>query len=133
MVDTEPLGIRVDASPAVIVFIHGFLGNPTKTWGEFPNLVVADTAFDGWDVFSFGYDTHLLPDLRNVWSADAGLDQLALYLKTAIEHDPFADYDAIAFVAHSMGGLIVQRALVDSGALANRTSHVFLYGSPPML
>jgi pimeloyl-ACP methyl ester carboxylesterase len=39
-------------------------------------------------------------------------------------------YRRLAFVAHSMGGLVVQRALVSYQDLRNRTSHVILFGTP---
>lgn len=39
-------------------------------------------------------------------------------------------YRAIALVAHSMGGLIVQRALLDDPDLVARTRHVVLFGTP---
>ena len=55
------------------------------------------------------------------WRADAPIDRLAVMLKSAADFGELADYQGIAFVAHSMGGLVVQRALVVSPELAQKT------------
>jgi pimeloyl-ACP methyl ester carboxylesterase len=68
-------------------------------------------------------------DLAGLWSADARIEELANMLHTALTSRE-APYNAIALVAHSMGGLVVQRALVDYAALREKTSHVVLFGTP---
>jgi hypothetical protein len=40
------------------------------------------------------------------------------------------NYRRLAFVAHSIGGLVVQQALVAYEDLLNRTSHVVMFGTP---
>jgi alpha-beta hydrolase superfamily lysophospholipase len=45
-----------------------------------------------------------------------------LLLRTTTSYPPLDAYAALAFVAHSMGGLVVQRALLDK-ALTSRVSH----------
>jgi hypothetical protein len=40
-----------------VVFIHGFSGDPAKTWGQFPSFVAADPRLSDWDIYSFGYTT----------------------------------------------------------------------------
>lgn len=120
---------RDDGADAAIVLVHGF-GVCERTWGDLPALVTADPCFAGWDVFSIGYDTGIAPDVRGLWSADPDIATLATYLRSRLRLAPLAQARAVALVAHSMGGLIVQRALVDDPELVKRTSHVVLYGTP---
>jgi pimeloyl-ACP methyl ester carboxylesterase len=121
---------RVQGAKVALVFVHGFSGDPSKTWGQFPAFVAADSRLNDWDIFSIGYTTRLVPDIVGIWSADAPLDRLALLLSTIASTPPLSDYRSLAIVAHSMGGLILQRALLDSPELSTRTSHVLLYGTP---
>ena len=111
-----------------IVFLHGFSGDRDDTWDRLPGLlgtVVAD-----WDIYTLGYATTFLPDLLGVWSADPDLPILATMLTTQTSIDPLRRYRSLALVAHSMGGLVVQRALVDDPGLADRTEKVVLFGTP---
>ena len=118
---------RSDCDCAV-VFLHGFSGDRDDTWHRLPGLlgtVVAD-----WDIYTLGYATTFRPDLLGVWSADPDLPILAIMLTTQASIDPLKRYRSLALVAHSMGGLVVQRALVDDPELANRTEKVVLFGTP---
>ena len=111
-----------------MVFLHGFSGDRDDTWDRLPSLlgtVVAD-----WDIYTLGYATTFRPDLLGVWSADPDLPILATMLKTQARIEPLRRYESLALVAHSMGGLVVQRALVDDPGLAERTDKVVLFGTP---
>lgn len=125
----SPLRVHAGAE-AAIVFIHGFGGNPQKTWGLFPDWLAADSRLSGWDTYSVGYTTRLVPDIVGIWSADAPLSSLSLLLKTALTEQPLGKYRSLCLIAHSMGGLITQRALLDHSDLAARVSHIFLFGTP---
>ena len=46
---------RNNGKNVTIVFIHGFGGDPRKTWGDFPALLAADARLKDWDIFSVGY------------------------------------------------------------------------------
>ena len=118
---------RPDCGRAV-VFLHGFSGDRDDTWDRLPELlktVVAD-----WDIYTLGYTTTFRPDFLGVWSADPDLPILATMLKTRTSIDPLRRYRSLAVVAHSMGGLIAQRALIDDHELADRTEKVVLFGTP---
>ena len=118
---------RPDCQRAV-VFLHGFSGDRDDTWDRLPGLlgtVVAD-----WDIYTLGYATTFLPDFLGVWSADPDIPILATMLTTQASIDPLNRYRSLALVAHSMGGLVVQRALVDDPELSNRTEKVVLFGTP---
>ncbi len=132
MSDSQLLELRVrEGNRAAIVFIHGFGGSPRATWLSFPDYLIADKALNGWDIFSFGYPTTLLlPDISGLWSAQPDLRTVADELGARAILPPSDRYKALAFVAHSMGGLVVQRALVDRDTLAGRVSHVLLFGTP---
>ena len=118
---------RPDCKRAV-VFLHGFSGDRDDTWNRLPGLV--GTAATDWDIYTLGYATSLRPDFLGGWSADADLPILATSLTTQTGIYPLKGYRQLAVVAHSMGGLIVQRALVDDPDLADRTAKVVLFGTP---
>ena len=115
-------------SERALVFLHGFSGNRDDTWDRLPSLL--GTVVGEWDIYTLGYATTFRPDFLGVWSADPGLPILATSLKTEARIEPLRRYRSLALVAHSMGGLVVQRALVDDAELADRTEKVVLFGTP---
>jgi len=82
-----------------------------------------------WDVYSAGYATNLSIDL-SIWTSDPDIRLCAAGLATKLKHAPLDRYGAVALVAHSMGGLVVQRAILNSEELRQRLTHVLLYGTP---
>jgi hypothetical protein len=133
----DPLVIEHRVTPsatAAIVFVHGFGGDAKKTWGKFPDFLAADAALKRWDILSIGYPTTLLrPDISGLWSAQPPLQSVSGELRARTGHKPFDRYGALAFIAHSMGGLVVQHALLDpddDGQLAARTAHLLMFGTP---
>lgn len=115
------------AKRVAIVFVHGFTGDRMGTWRRIPEFLSHEPKLAEWDLVFFGYPSSGFFDLLNVWSADPDIDAIATQLSTA---GNLLAYDALAFVAHSMGGLVVQRALVRSDELRKRTRHVVLFGTP---
>lgn len=122
--------LRANQGDAAVVFVHGFGGNPQATWQKFPDLLAADERLKNWDLYSLGYQTKLVPDIVGIWSANAPLETLALLLYSSTSLVPLKNYRSLALIAHSMGGLVTQRAIIDHPDLALRTSHVFLFGTP---
>ena len=112
-----------------IVFVHGFTGDVAKTWRRIPEFLQADSRLNEWDLLGFGYQSHLRFDLPGLWSSDARLEEIAIMLHSRPELSR-EKYRRLAFVAHSMGGLVVQKALVSYEELRNRTSHVVMFGTP---
>lgn len=112
-----------------VVFVHGFSGN-ADTWTGFIELLKQEQRVNSWDIFGIGYPSALRIDIPNLWSADPEIETLATELTTSLSLHPFNRYKRIALVAHSMGGLVVQRAIIDDPTLASRLSHVILFGTP---
>lgn len=122
--------IRKSDSEAAIVFIHGFTGAGVSTWDSMIGFIREENTIASWDILTIEYPTALRIDIPNLWSSDPDLDILALTLKTSLSHPPFAQYKQLALVAHSMGGLVAQKAIVDDDKLIRRVSQVVLYATP---
>lgn len=120
----------IPGNQAAIVFIHGFGGDNQETWQNFPQYLADDNRLSGWDIYSLGYDTHLRVDVVKLWTADPDLQEVADKLSTDVRAGAIKDYGSLALIAHSMGGLVTQRALLDSNELRDKVSHVFLFGTP---
>jgi pimeloyl-ACP methyl ester carboxylesterase len=121
---------RQNGGKAAVVFIHGFGGNVLGTWEKFPSFLAADKRLDEWDIFSLGYATSLSLDVSGIWTADPPLISVADLLRTRAVVSPLKDYGCFALVAHSMGGLVAQRAILDDAEFAGRVSHLILFGTP---
>jgi pimeloyl-ACP methyl ester carboxylesterase len=126
--ETNVTSIRNSGCDKAVVFLHGFTGTRDDTWDRFPGLVGSATA--DWDIFTVGYATTLLPDVVGIWSADPDLPILAAMLRTQLGIPPFSRYRSLALIAHSMGGLVAQKALVDDPTTAGRVRHLILFGTP---
>lgn len=95
----EPMGI--DA----IVFVHGILGDKTKAWGKFPELLQSDPELPAFDVLCWGYQSGLIPGSYKDVETEA--DSLMSDLRQLL-----ADDEDIYLVAHSMGGLVSLKGIV---------------------
>jgi pimeloyl-ACP methyl ester carboxylesterase len=122
--------VRRSTSEAAIVFIHGFTGAGDSTWGSMIDFIKEESLIASWDILTIEYPTALRMDIPNVWSSDPDLDILALTLRTSLSQPPFAQYKQLALVAHSMGGLVAQKAIVDNEQLSRRISQLVLYATP---
>ncbi|GAB6908980.1 conserved hypothetical protein [Desulfosarcina cetonica] len=121
---------RVPDSKACVVFIHGFQGDPATTWARFPELLCEDPNMGGWDVLSFGYKSHLAPDLTGAWAGDPSIKTIGDSLGAFARTNLVSRYGALVVIAHSMGGLVVQRSLLDHADLAEKVDKVILFGTP---
>ncbi|MEU3290543.1 esterase/lipase family protein [Streptomyces longwoodensis] len=90
-----------------VVFIHGFLSSE-ETWDKIRDRVREDPSLATVDPLMFSYRTPVVSinPLRRIPSYEDIADALDTYLETAAEN-----YEAIALVGHSQGGLIIQRHL----------------------
>jgi tetratricopeptide (TPR) repeat protein len=115
---------------AAMLFIHGFSGDIAKTWGNFPKFLGEDMRLNEWDIYSLGYNTGLSLDIVGIWSANPDLEMLAGALVTRCGIAPLNRYKSLTLIAHSMGGLIVQRAVLDDTDLRDRVAYVLMFGTP---
>lgn len=126
--ESNVTAFRSNGLDRCVVFLHGYSGSRDDTWDRFPGLLGSATA--DWDIYTVGYATTLQPDIVGIWSADPDLPILASLLRTQLGMKPLQQYQSIALIAHSMGGLVVQKALVDDEELGKRVRHVILFGTP---
>jgi pimeloyl-ACP methyl ester carboxylesterase len=88
-----------------VVFVHGILGDYITTWGQFPKLLAEDDDLPELDILLWGYRTGIFARNHEL-HLEGG--HLATTLESLIQ--PPSD---IVLVGHSMGGLIILKALVD--------------------
>ncbi len=105
--------IREEHHAKLIVFIHGITGNAHDTWfnkksgAYWPALLAEDPDFSGFDVYVVSYPTTFL-------GRGANIEETATRLSQQFKDRGFYDrYKEIYFIAHSMGGLIAKRMLLD--------------------
>jgi pimeloyl-ACP methyl ester carboxylesterase len=115
----------------LLLFLHGFSGESKDTFGKIPTMLQSDSNFDGWAMKALGYAPIVQPKLgKDIWGAILDVDKIAGFLKTSIQNK-FRNYDRIAIVAHSLGGLVAQKALLllDDDS-RDRISHLIMFGTP---
>ena len=128
--NTQPSWEREEGNN-LLLFLHGFSGEAKDTFGNIPNMLQSDSNFDGWAMKPLGYAPIVQPKLgKDIWGAILDVDKIAGFLKTSIQNK-FRHYDRIAIVAHSLGGLVAQKAvlLLDEDN-RNRITHLLMFGTP---
>ena len=115
----------------LLLFLHGFSGESKGTFGNIPKMLQSDSNFNGWAMKPLGYSPIVQPKLgKDIWGAILDVDRIAGYLKTSIQNK-FRKYDRIAIVAHSLGGLVAQKAILELDSdHKNRISHLIMFGTP---
>ncbi len=115
----------------LLLFIHGFSGEAGDTFGKIPDFLMSDTRMDGWDMKPFGYSQFVTPEMgKDIWAGIGDIDRISEYLCTSVKYK-FEKYDRIAIVAHSLGGLIAQRAILDfKEEFRSKVSHIILLCTP---
>jgi pimeloyl-ACP methyl ester carboxylesterase len=123
----------IDSGPhtkdIAVVFVHGVFGDATGSWtgsgDSFPRLLADDPELKPLlDVFVFDYFSD---HLRDSPSMDAIVSQLS---ETLSNERVFDDHREVLFLAHSMGGLIVRRFLIENQVLIPKVPLVFFYSTP---
>ena len=120
-----------DNSKNLMLFVHGFSGEASDTFGEIPAFLMNSEAMDGWDLLPLGYSKNIQPEKgKNVWASIDDINRISDYLQSAIAHR-FTKYHRIAIIGHSLGGLAVQEAILQLDDVnCKRISHVILFGTP---
>jgi hypothetical protein len=113
----------------VIVFVHGIFGDATKTWTSsngayWPTLLLADKAFDGYDVY---VATYASPVIGNTFT----VDEVAASLQSRFVSDGvFEKHREVIFVCHSLGGIIVQQLLLTYRKQAATVRFLYFFAVP---
>lgn len=131
--------LRKTAKPLnLLLFVHGFGGNIQSNFGPLADALRNDPKLDSWDIYGFSYTStsllslelvRALDLLRGFWKAEPRIPTIALQFKREIELLA-SQYERTAIVAHSMGGLVVQQAILDSAFLTARLNTVICMGTP---
>jgi pimeloyl-ACP methyl ester carboxylesterase len=111
----------------VIVFVHGLHAN-RESWrasngAYWPDLIRTDPRFAYSDVDVAEYPT---PDSNGKMSSV----QLADLLWTRLKQDHVWDHREVVFIAHSLGGILVEEMLLRHPAEAVRVKFIVSYGTP---
>lgn len=126
------------ANQRAVVLVHGILGDKATTWHlrqplqSFDCLIANDPALADYDVFAFGYRA-------TAWRGSR-IELLAKHLRTGINQllqsgrddlKPPRTYHLV-LIAHSMGGLVCMRYLLDCLQEGNTPPVIglILYGTP---
>lgn len=117
----------------VILFVHGFSGEASETFGNIPAWIAEDPQFKGWDMYPFGFSEFVHPDKgKNVWASVDDILRVSDHLTVSLKHR-LARYHRVAIVAHSLGGLVAQRAILDLDAEnRSRITNLILFSTPSL-
>jgi pimeloyl-ACP methyl ester carboxylesterase len=115
-----------------VIFVHGLTGNIIDTWKKdklsprgFVELLLEDRELLDYDIGAFGY--------RSTPWRGAPIDNAAIQLKDALSNLPANRYDGFVLIAHSMGGLVCMRYILNELQHAPPQPPVeglLLYGTP---
>jgi hypothetical protein len=139
--DKEPVAFANMADPrwverstpnaqVAVVFVHGLFGDTLGSWtgadGKtfFDYLSATPEIGSQVDIFAFGFTSNMFE------SGSLDIREAANKLNESLEFYKVMDYPALVFVAHSMGGLVVLRHLLNHPGVAERVPLVVLYASP---
>ncbi|WP_261305940.1 alpha/beta fold hydrolase [Paenibacillus andongensis] len=107
--------VREVNNEAAIIFVHGLGGHPYRTWTKkncdsLPHLLVKDESYNRFDLFTFGYKTGFVFKRHHFKQIS---DLLYTEIKARLNHKE------IYFITHSMGGVVVQRMLIEQVERSN--------------
>ena len=114
----------------VVVFIHGIFGTAADTWtcstGStcWPQLMASDPDWSTADIYVAEYRTPYRGGRMTI-------DEVVSNLKNRLELDHvFEEHSDVAFIAHSLGGLVVERLLLTYRDLLPRVSSIYFLATP---
>jgi hypothetical protein len=110
------------------VFVHGIYGDAYSTWqnkkGErFFDFMKSDEVYKNSDFYVYGFPSE-------IFAPSFTIDDVVKNMRNRLLHDKVLEHKTIIFVAHSMGGLIVQRYLLAYREDAKKVPLIFLYSTP---
>jgi len=112
-----------EETKGAVVFVHGWGGTAVDTWGGFPGLVRTSSALAGWDVFFFGYpsrehSTAFCAAKFQQFARDLLVEPDRHLIQPSLEEGvvvfkPRGTFSRVLVCAHSMGAVVVRRALLE--------------------
>ncbi len=120
---------RNEKKDRVIVFVHGIFGSAKDTWtcprGNFywPTALLSDPAFADSDVYVAAYESPFVGNSMTI-------DELVSSLLNRFQSDHVFGHREVVFVAHSLGGLVVQRFLLTHRDFAKQVPFIVFYSTP---
>lgn len=106
--------LSLNQPKGLIVFVHGLAGHATSTWADFDIVVKNFAEFIDYDVIFYGYSSlnsgassNALLFYNNLKKFSTPLDNFL-----GIERNTTGGYKNIILVAHSLGAIVVRRALL---------------------
>ncbi len=86
-----------DHNQVAIIFVHGFGGDPCKTWDQFPTFLLQNQHIHNWDIYSLGFTCGIGSDPIDIWRAHPSMattaKTLITYCQTQLKH-----YQSLPFV-----------------------------------
>lgn len=125
--------VRSASNGAAVVFVHGVLSDGDTCWTNpngtyWPALLCEETDLSGIGVYVFTYRS-------SVSAATYSVQDAVTFLKEQLRLDNLFACRTLIFVAHSMGGLVVRKLLVERAADfrdAEIDVGLFMVASPSM-
>lgn len=125
--------VRTASNGAAVVFVHGVLSDSDTCWTSpngtyWPALLCKEPVLDGIGVYVFTYRS-------SVSAATYSVQDAVTFLKEQLRLDKLFACRTLIFVAHSMGGLVVRKLLVERATdfrNADIDVGLFLVASPSM-
>lgn len=113
-----------------LVFVHGVFGDARGTWTNgngqsFFDLIHKHPKIDKpVDIYAFGFPSN------KVRAGSFSISDASKSLFDKLEYHDLNKYPTVIFVAHSMGGLVVMRTLLDYPEYRQRAPLVVMYATP---
>lgn len=131
--ETDPQWIHRDPerpNRVAVVFVHGIFGDTKGTWTR-----AGGTSFFDYvrqlpdigsrlDIYAFGFASHMLAN------GSLKIGEAANKLHDYLKADKVDEYEVIVFVAHSMGGLITMRELINHDDLRAKVPLLVFFATP---
>jgi pimeloyl-ACP methyl ester carboxylesterase len=121
--------VRTNQDRGVVIFIHGVTGDGVATWTNpktkayWPDLLKADPAFDGYNIFVYEYPSTML-------GKSYSIDDLSDVMGIVFDQSNVLDHNELIFLVHSMGGLITRGFLLKNREIARKVSFIYFYSTP---
>jgi len=92
----------------LVIFVHGLNSSNKIAWGKFPSLLKDDDEFKDFNISLYGYRTGLCIQTDSIREEGK---LLASFLHDIMQGN-HPKYQRVVLVGHSMGGLVIMRALL---------------------